>query len=547
MFRRRSAALVISALLSVAGLSTAGAQTPPDSAPPDAGVLVARIEGRGHGHGVGLSQWGAHTMAQQGSSAAEILSTFYPGTGLGSSGGEVAVGVDQRGVVQISFPGGGEIRSGRDGSAAVPGFPVEVAAGAVATIRRTEGGYEVSGGGVAPLTASSAVRASQGECNLGPLCPSTTTTTAPPQSTTTTTTPDDGATTTTVTPGGGGGVPTSPTPVWAVPHDGGTVTSVDRGRTYRGLLQVSGALTVTNHLDVEAYLRGMIEVPGHWPPAAVQAQTIAARTFALRAVASGGSICDTDACQVYLGVARESPGLDAAVDATRGTVVTYNGGLAATFYSASAGGISASPQEGFGNDSAVPYLQPVSHPDANPQPWSVDVALDDLGRRFGYRGTITDVRIDETGPSGRAVAMSIDGDAGVVSIDPQQFRTKLGLRSTLYTVTVTSVDGAPAAPDESDLSSAVVGIDETGITSGVQAPVSGEPIAFAVAAVGPAGPTAWPWVMAIGGVLGAATFVGLATTGRWRRVRPWTSRRIRRTMGWASRRAGTMSGWLRRS
>lgn len=37
------------------------------------------FEGRGHGHGVGLNQWGAHAMAEQGKSYREILSFYYTG------------------------------------------------------------------------------------------------------------------------------------------------------------------------------------------------------------------------------------------------------------------------------------------------------------------------------------------------------------------------------------------------------------------------------------------------------------------------------------
>ena len=37
------------------------------------------FEGRGYGHGVGLSQWGAHAMAEQGGSYRDILSFYYTG------------------------------------------------------------------------------------------------------------------------------------------------------------------------------------------------------------------------------------------------------------------------------------------------------------------------------------------------------------------------------------------------------------------------------------------------------------------------------------
>lgn len=44
----------------------------------------ARFSGRGYGHGVGMCQWGAKGMAEQGYSARQIIEYFYPGTALGS-------------------------------------------------------------------------------------------------------------------------------------------------------------------------------------------------------------------------------------------------------------------------------------------------------------------------------------------------------------------------------------------------------------------------------------------------------------------------------
>ncbi len=40
------------------------------------------IEGCGHGHGVGLCQWGARYFAAAGASAAEILALYFPGTSV---------------------------------------------------------------------------------------------------------------------------------------------------------------------------------------------------------------------------------------------------------------------------------------------------------------------------------------------------------------------------------------------------------------------------------------------------------------------------------
>jgi stage II sporulation protein D len=48
------------------------------------GVLIV---GSGHGHGVGMSQWGAQAMALGGADYREILDLFYPGTKLRKGGG----------------------------------------------------------------------------------------------------------------------------------------------------------------------------------------------------------------------------------------------------------------------------------------------------------------------------------------------------------------------------------------------------------------------------------------------------------------------------
>lgn len=48
----------------------------------DAGAQVLRVQGRGYGHGVGMSQWGAYTMAEKGKKAEEILAHYFAGTEL---------------------------------------------------------------------------------------------------------------------------------------------------------------------------------------------------------------------------------------------------------------------------------------------------------------------------------------------------------------------------------------------------------------------------------------------------------------------------------
>ena len=42
-------------------------------------MIVLEAEGQGYGHGVGMSQWGAHGLASQGADFREILHHYYRG------------------------------------------------------------------------------------------------------------------------------------------------------------------------------------------------------------------------------------------------------------------------------------------------------------------------------------------------------------------------------------------------------------------------------------------------------------------------------------
>jgi stage II sporulation protein D len=444
------------------------------------GVPVIDLDGRGWGHGVGLSQWGARYMAEAGEDHLEILGTFYPGTELASTtASEIRVAVYNAtdGRATLSFPDGGQILSSPSGEQA-PGFPVDVAPGDAAVVTFDGATYHVSPV-VKALAASAPARwqaPSEGGCIpvLG-ACPpdggggtscgvlgctggTTPPTTAPPA--TEDPPPPSSDEPPTTAPDGGTAPPTTSTsggdttaPVWAVPANGGTVGVAERGRRYRGLVEATaggGPLRLVNQLDVQTYLKGMGEVPGSWPVEAVAAQAVVARTYALRAMSASGELCDSDLCQVYLGADGESAGQSAAVDATAGEILAYAGSLATTVYSADAGGVSATTLEGFGtaDDGRYPYLTTVHYDTPNPLPWHDEIALTDVASRLGYGGTIDKVSIASAGPSGRALSVVLSGSQGDAVVDGRQFAASLGLRSTLFTPTVGVADTAPAAPPQ---------------------------------------------------------------------------------------------------
>ncbi|HEX2047979.1 MAG TPA: SpoIID/LytB domain-containing protein, partial [Acidimicrobiales bacterium] len=360
----------------------AGLAPVPAAAQP-APVLV--IEGKGFGHGVGMPQDGAHAMAADGASAAAILARFYPGTAVARRSATVRVAVHESpGPVVVVLPGGGEVRDAPSGAQS-PGFPVTVSPGG-----RVQLAFDGSKYKVTPLAGAAINRvvpppttAAAPPTTAGRAAPATTVTTnlLDPLLQTLLPTTVPAATAPAPTPAPAATVPAAQTDavssrvLWAVPKGDSAVSLPEPGRSYRGTVQAAGAgrgFQLTNEVDVEQYVRGLGEMPASWPAAALQAQAIVARTFALRAAAAGKVLCDDQQCQVYIGSGNEHPATSAAATATRGQVLTFRGALAETVYSASAGGISATAEEGFGPGSPnLPYLQPVEYAVADPQLWAM--------------------------------------------------------------------------------------------------------------------------------------------------------------------------------
>ncbi len=232
-------------------------------------------------------------------------------------------------------------------------------------------------------------------------------------------------------------------------------------RPYRGALELrrtpAGRLTVINELDLEEYLYGVLkmEVDPGWPADALRAQAVAARTLALnsmdRFASEGYDVRATTDSQVYGGVIAEDPRATAAVDDTRGEVMTYQGAPIFAAYHSDSGGYTESSEFVWGG--RYPYLQAVPDPFSTGAPNHEWIARVDLGaltdklRRAGRAvREITGIEVAETTRSGRVAAVRITGAHGTVMVRGADLRAILGtdvLRSTLFTVRL--------SPDEQPL------------------------------------------------------------------------------------------------
>jgi stage II sporulation protein D len=142
--------------------------------------------------------------------------------------------------------------------------------------------------------------------------------------------------------------------------------SVD-GTAYRGSLRIAvnprGTLNVVNRVDMEEYLYGV--VPAEMGPKrfdaieGLKAQAVAARTYAFahRAQfdAEGYDLCPGPKCQAYGGSSVEDPLSTAAVDATRGLVLAFQGQFADALFVSTCGGVTENVENVFAGG-PVPYL-----------------------------------------------------------------------------------------------------------------------------------------------------------------------------------------------
>lgn len=211
---------------------------------------------------------------------------------------------------------------------------------------------------------------------------------------------------------------------------------------YRGDLRarsVGGSLYAINHVDLEGYLKGVVpnESPAGWPQAALRAQAVAARSYALatRVSGNGYDLYDDVRSQVYSGKSTEQPSTNHAVDTTATEVVKSGGKTVAAFFFSSSGGRTESSEFGFSGGSPRSFLKSVEDPfdDVSPHhEWSLSFSQaqmeSELSGLFG--GNLETINITKTGVSPRIVEARVVGsqDSSVVSGATLQYR--LGLRST---------------------------------------------------------------------------------------------------------------------
>ena len=200
-----------------------------------------------------------------------------------------------------------------------------------------------------------------------------------------------------------------------------------------------GFLLLTLKMPLEQYVAAVLqgESAGFKSDEALKAMAVAARTYAVhfrpRHQTEGFDFCDTTHCQdVRLGA--ESERVRAAVAATAGELLWYEGKPAATYYHRSCGG-EIEGSQALERDLRAPYLR--RHRDEYcvrvPDEWHVQISKSDLSRAVGR--LVTSVQIIERSESGRVRKLSVSGRP----VTATDFRLAIGrtlgwdkVRSDLY-------------------------------------------------------------------------------------------------------------------
>lgn len=210
--------------------------------------------------------------------------------------------------------------------------------------------------------------------------------------------------------------------------------------TYRGALETTStgsSLYVVNALALEQYAKGVMpnEVPPSWPTEQLKAQAVAVRSIALTSDNGGGvfDVYPDTRSQVYEGLESEYTETNAAVAATKGQVLMYQGQVATAFYSACSGGHTESVGNVFGTP--VPYLVGVPDPYDYYCPlhkWTLNFSGPEISSRLGayLKGGLRKVIITKTGVSPRIIEAKLVGTGGVTTVSGSELAGALGGHDT---------------------------------------------------------------------------------------------------------------------
>ncbi|MCL2772465.1 MAG: SpoIID/LytB domain-containing protein [Oscillospiraceae bacterium] len=130
----------------------------------------------------------------------------------------------------------------------------------------------------------------------------------------------------------------------------------------------SAGVEIIGLMSLEDYVKGVVpnEISPAWSTEALKAFAIVSRTYAVhnmgKHAADGFMLCNDTHCQLYVGLKNATDATNAAVDATKGLVVTYQNKTIDAVYCSSCGGVTENHNDAWGGNLIYPYLVSVPVP-----------------------------------------------------------------------------------------------------------------------------------------------------------------------------------------
>ena len=207
-------------------------------------------------------------------------------------------------------------------------------------------------------------------------------------------------------------------------------------------------LEITNSVRLsDEYLWGISEVPSSWPEAALQAQAIASRTYALNKAGIYRAACDCDlygeiSDQSFLGYAKETEKgwgqfWKAAVTNTAGLTITQQGKPVAAYFTSSTGGLTETAINAWGTEKA--HTQTVADPASidpamNPRfyQWDRSITQAAVAAAFSLPDVVS-LEIVGKNPSGTVASIRATSSTGVVkTLRGETFRSRTFIPSAYF-------------------------------------------------------------------------------------------------------------------
>jgi len=360
--------------------------------------------GRGYGHGVGMSQYGARGRALAGQDAATILAHYYHGTTPGTTDPTRPVRI----LVLHAFKptATAPLRIyGRGGAWSIDGVPATFPRDAQLRVTKRTTGLRLvirnlAGTLLLDRTVKTTVRVRAGAVAGGRI------------------------------------------QVWSKPG------TFDR---YRGVIRLRSTATgidAINETQLDLYLRGVVpaEMPATWPVEALRAQAIAARSYAahrLHPKTGFYDLYDDSRTQVYRGSLGEKAATNAIVTGTAGQVLRNGTAFANTLFHSTGGGATEDNENVFTGAAGQIVAGPVSYlrgstdraPDGAPYDadapraeWKTAAyTLDQLSTIFGTDprtdvGSLAGLDLSNVGVSGRLISVRLVGSLGTRTVSGGVFR-----------------------------------------------------------------------------------------------------------------------------